>query len=130
MMYVAGNAANGNRGRTGNRIHLKAIEVDAATPPGVPSINDGGAVQSTTFSADQGFSSNTFGSVFGNELTDATLSWDSAFVDGVAPTSLGAREFSTTANPLSFLSWAIVTIWAPLRTKSTLSSPPPKLPVR
>ena len=104
MMYVAGNAANGNHGITGNRIHLKAFEVDAAAPPGVPSINDGGAVQSTTFSADQGFSSNTFGTVFGSELTDVTLTWDSAFVDGVAPTSLGGAQVLYNGEP-AFISF-------------------------
>ena len=104
MMYVAGNAANGNHGRTGNRIHLKAIEVDPAAPPGVPSISDGGAVQSTTFSADQGFSPNTFGSVFGSELTGVTLTWGSAFVDGVAPTSLGGTQVLYNGEP-AFISF-------------------------
>ena len=106
MMYVAGNAANGNHGRTGNRIHLKAIEVDPAAPPGVPSISDGGAVQSTTFSADQGFSTNTFGSVFGSELAEVTLNWDKAFVDGVAPTSLGGTRVLYNGEPafISFVS--------------------------
>ncbi len=104
MMYVAGNAANGNRGRSGNRIHLKAIEVAPAAPPGVPSINDGAAVQSTTFSADQGFSPNTFGTVFGSELTDVTLTWDSAFVDGVAPTSLGGAQVLYNGEP-AFISF-------------------------
>ena len=131
MMYVAGSASSGEGTRTGSRIHLKAIEVGAAAPPGVPSINDGGAAQSTTFSTEQGFSSNTFGTVFGSDLTDVTLTWNSAFVDGVAPTSRGGgREFSITANPLLFPSWGTVTTSVRPRTKSTLSFPPPKLPVR
>ena len=90
-MYVA---ANGNQGVTGNRIHLQSFEINPAAPPGVPTINDGGVVPSNTFSADDGFSSNTFGTIFGIDLTDLTLVWDDAFVDGVAPTTLGgARVF-------------------------------------
>ncbi len=104
MMYVAGSASSGEGTRTGSRIHLKAIEVDAAAPPGVPSINDGGAVQSTTFSAEQGFSSNTFGTVFGSDLTDVTLTWNSAFVDGVAPTSLGGARILYNGEP-AFISF-------------------------
>ena len=88
-MYVAADADNGNQGRTGSRIHLKAINVQPAAPPGLPMISEDGAGQSTTFSPDQGFSPNTFGTLFGIDLTEVTLSWDTAFVDGVAPTTLG-----------------------------------------
>ncbi len=130
MMYVAGSASSGEGTRTGSRIHLKAIEVDAAVPPGVPSIADGAAVQSTTFSAEQGFSSNTFGTVFGSDLTDVTLTWNSAFVDGVAPTSLGGARILYNGEPALLPSWGTVTTSVRPRTKSTLSSPPPKRPVK
>ena len=49
-------------------------------------------VPSNTFSADDGFSSNTFGSIFGVDLTNVTLVWDDAFVNGVAPTMLGGAQ--------------------------------------
>ncbi len=88
-MYVAANAANGDGRFTGDRIHLKRFEINPAAPPVVPTISEGGVVQSNTFSADQGFSSNTFATVVGVDLTDVTLDWNDAFVDGVAPTTLG-----------------------------------------
>ncbi len=104
-MYVAANAANGNQGVTGNRIHLQSFEIEPAAPPGVPTINDGGVVPSNTFSADDGFSSNTFGSIFGVDLTNVTLVWDDAFVDGVAPTMLGGARVLYDGVP-AFISFA------------------------
>ena len=91
-MYVAANAANGNQGVTGNRIHLQSFEIDPAAPPGVPTINEGGVAPSNTFDPEDGLSSNTFGSIFGVDLTSVTLTWDNAFVDGVAPTMLGGAQ--------------------------------------
>ena len=104
-MYVAANAANGNQGVTGNRIHLQSFEIDPAAPPGVPTINENGVVPSNTFSADDGFSPNTFGSIFGVDLTDVTLTWDNAFENGVAPTTLGGVQVLYDGEPafISFL---------------------------
>ena len=94
IMYVAANAAKGNQGVTGNRIHLQSFDIAPAGAPGVPTINEGGVVPSNTFSAEDGFFSNTFGTVFGVDLTNVTLTWNDAFVDGVVPTTLGgARVF-------------------------------------
>ncbi len=104
MMYVAADADNGNLGRTGSRIHLKTIEVDPAAAPGVPTILEDGAVQSNTFSADQGFSPNTFGSVFGTDFTQVTLDWADAFVDGVGPTTLGGVRVLYNGEP-AFISF-------------------------
>ena len=103
-MYVAADADNGIRSRTGSRIHLKAINVQPAAPPGVPMIGEGGAGQSTTFSPDQGFSPNTFGTLFGIDLTEVTLSWGTAFVDGVAPTTLGGVRVFYNGEP-AFISF-------------------------
>ena len=103
-MYVAADADNGNQGRTGSRIHLKAINVQPAAPPGVPMIGEDGAGQSTTFSPDQGFSPNTFGTLFGIDLTEVTLSWGTAFVDGVAPTTLGGVRVFYNGEP-AFISF-------------------------
>ena len=104
-MYVAANAANGNQGVTGNRIHLQSFEIDPAAPPGVPTISEGGVVPSNTFSADDGFSSNTFGSIFGVDLTSVTLDWNDAFdVDGEAPTTLGGTQVLYDGEP-AFISF-------------------------
>ncbi len=67
-------------------------------------IGEGGAGQSTTFSPDQGFSPNTFGTLFGIDLTEVTLSWGTAFVDGVAPTSLGGVRVFYNGEP-AFISF-------------------------
>ncbi len=103
-MYVAANAANGNQGVTGNRIHLQSFEIDPAAPPGVPTINEGGVAPSNTFNPADGLSSNTFGSIFGVDLTSVTLTWDNAFVDGVAPTMLGGAQVLYDGEP-AFISF-------------------------
>ena len=104
-MYVAANAANGNQGVTGNRIHLQSFEIDPAAPPGVPTINEDGVVPSNTFNPEDGLSSNTFGSIFGVDLTSVTLTWDNSFDEnGVAPTMLGGAQVLYDGEP-AFISF-------------------------
>ncbi len=90
--YVAAAAANGDRSSFGDRTHLREITINPAAPPPAPAIGDGGAVHGATLTAAPGFSPNTFGSLFGSDLALTRETWDSSFVDGVAPTSLGGTQ--------------------------------------
>ena len=90
--YLAATAADGERSRFGDRTHVQSITINPAAPPPAPAIGDGGAVNGATLTASPGFAPNTFGTIFGSNLTLTRATWDTSFVDGVAPTLLGGTQ--------------------------------------
>lgn len=102
VFAAAGNAANGDNQRSGDRIYTMQATVEPAVsepPPPTPSISSGGVLNGGSLLADQGFSPNGFISVFGQNLTQGTSTWDDAFQDGQAPTSLRGTEVLINGKP-------------------------------
>ncbi len=90
--YVAANAANNNFSNTGDRIHTRSFTIQPGVSQPRPTIGQNGIVHSATLTVAPGLAKNTFGTIFGTNLVQATADWGQAFVDGVAPTRLGGAR--------------------------------------
>ena len=102
--YVAAVVGDNNQGPGGDRVHEKRITIPSVSGE-FPSIIDNGVVHGATFTADQGFAPNTFGTIKGQDLVAFTEAWDELFVDGRAPTELGGTRVLVNNKP-AYLSYA------------------------
>ncbi|MCP5116290.1 MAG: hypothetical protein GY953_36135, partial [bacterium] len=102
--YVAANAANNDGGRGGDRIHARSFELQPAAARPMPTISDGGVVHGATFTTDQGYAPNTFGTIVGTDLVQSTQVWDNFFTGNVAPTQLGGAKVLVNGTP-AFISF-------------------------
>ncbi len=116
VVYVAGNAANGNGNETGDRIYTSSIRLTTATSAGKkPSVTSGGVAN--TWSASSTIATNTWVSIFGSDFTDKTQTWDGSpeFSQGKLPLSLS--NVSVTINgksaPVYFISPGQINVLAP-----------------
>ena len=64
-----------------------------------PSIVPGGVLQAAFYAKNPAFSAGNFISIFGTYFLDRTAIWDTEFVDGQAPTSLGGLQVLVDGKP-------------------------------
>jgi uncharacterized protein (TIGR03437 family) len=89
VLYAAGNAANGNDSRSGDRIHATTLRLTPAAAPSRPSISQGGVVQAGSFGGGATISPGTWIEIFGTNLSTATREWAGGdFMGNTAPTAL------------------------------------------
>ncbi len=98
-LWLAMNAANNNFNPSGDRIHLQNFTVQPTAAPDRPAIADNGVVHGATFTTDQGYAPNTFGTIFAANAANATTDWSDGFVNGQAPTELGGVRVLVNGNP-------------------------------
>ena len=87
--YIAANAANGDGTDEGDHIYTNIYTLTpavASTAPQISNVVDGATFVSTTGAP------STYMTIFGANLATSTLDWGSAFVNGVAPTTLGGAS--------------------------------------
>lgn len=96
--YVAAVVGNNDQGPGGDRTHEKRITIPSVNG-GAPSIDDNGVVHGATFTPDQGFAPNTFGTIWGRDLVAFTQTWSELFVNGRAPTELGGARVLVNNKP-------------------------------
>jgi uncharacterized protein (TIGR03437 family) len=84
-VYVAGNAANGNREPTGDRIHTASILLTPATGAR-PSITEGGIVDPWTRKT--ALAPGTWVEIYGQNFASSTQDWSNAIEFGALPTTL------------------------------------------
>ena len=90
ILYAAGNAANGNRSVSGDRIHTTILRLSPAASQPRPAISEGGVVQASAFGGGRTMSPGTWIEIFGSHLAAAPQEWaGSDFTGTTAPTSLG-----------------------------------------
>jgi uncharacterized protein (TIGR03437 family) len=94
-LYLAGNAANGDGGLTGDNIYTASVQLDpvAAKTPAVT----GSIVSSATF-ATGAVAANSWVTIYGTNLGVTSRSWNSTdFTNGAYPTSLDGVSVILTA---------------------------------
>jgi uncharacterized protein (TIGR03437 family) len=115
-MYVAGNAANGNRMATGDRIYTASYTLMPASTQPKPQVNSqNGVVNSAGFQP--GVAAGSWISIFGQNLAPVTRTWDAAkeIVDGKLPVSLDGVSVSINNKPafVHFISPTQINVQAP-----------------
>jgi uncharacterized protein (TIGR03437 family) len=87
VLYVAGNAANGNSNETGDHIYTASYTLTPGTAGATPTIESGGVQNGASFQP--GIVPNGWITVKGTNLSPTTATWESAIVNGNLPTTLG-----------------------------------------
>jgi uncharacterized protein (TIGR03437 family) len=112
VVYVSGNAANGDRQNTGDHIYntnftLKAAAASGNTPT-ITSVSGSAGGQSGVFPG-------AFVSVYGTNLATTTSTWDKAVVNGALPTTLDGVSVSVGGKPayISYVSPTQVNLVVP-----------------
>jgi uncharacterized protein (TIGR03437 family) len=99
-MYVAANAANGNRMSTGDRIYTASYTLTPAAAQPRPQVtSQNGVVNSAGFQP--GVAAGSWVTIFGQNLAPVTRTWDAAkeIVDGKLPASLDGVSVSINNKP-------------------------------
>lgn len=112
-IYVAGNAANGNSSTTGDQIYTADYTLTPGAPAQKPAISDGGVADAFNYQA--GVTSAAFLSIFGQNLSTTTRTWDGAIQGNKLPTSLDGVSVTINGKPavLSAISPGQVNVLAP-----------------
>lgn len=100
-IYIAGNGANGNRQPTGDFIYTANFTL---TPPAAgnrPSINQGGIID--VWNSTAGIAPFTWISVYGQNLSTTTRTWDGAIQGTTLPTSLDGVSVLVDNKPATLL---------------------------
>jgi uncharacterized protein (TIGR03437 family) len=117
IIYVAANAANGNRQNTGDRIHTGQLRLTpSAAAPGRPSISAGGVVQALQFGGGTRIASGAWVEIYGSNLSGTTRGWAEADFTGMnAPTSLDDVNVTIGGRPafVAFVSPGQVNVQVP-----------------
>ncbi len=96
VVYVAGNAANGDLTMNGDKIYSTSYTLKAAAGT-VPAIAASGVVNGASFQP--GIVPNSWLTVQGTNLSATTNTWEKAIVNGVLPTSLDGVSVSVGGKP-------------------------------
>lgn len=116
IIYVAGNAANGNRSNSGDRIYTTSVTLrPAAANTNRPSITaSGGVANGASFAA--GVVAGSWTSIFGQRLASGTKDWTGLIAsDGSFPTSIDGVSVSINGQPafINFISANQINVQAP-----------------
>jgi uncharacterized protein (TIGR03437 family) len=105
IFYYTGNGANNNNQNTNDRIYAATTRFAFAggTSGPKPTFTTAAVVNAASFSPERPFAQGSFFSIFGTQLAGSTVVWDSAFVNGVAPTTLAGVRVLINDRP-AFLS--------------------------
>ncbi len=96
ILYVAGNAANGDANLTGDHIYTSSVVLNPVTPV-APAISTNGVLSAATLATGP-VAANSWITIYGTNLGATTRSWqDSDFVNGAYPTSLDGVSVILTA---------------------------------
>ncbi|MBI3681506.1 MAG: hypothetical protein HY235_14065 [Acidobacteria bacterium] len=113
-IYVAGNAANGDRTNNGDRIYTANFTLTPSTGGGPPrptitGLRDG-------FSGTLGVAPTTFTAVYGTDFATSTTTWDDAIQGNRLPTTLSGVTVTVDNRPaaIHFVSPAQINILGPL----------------
>lgn len=89
IIYIAGNAANGNKTESGDHIYTANYTLTPAVAGTKPTISDGGIVSASAFNPRAGVASGTWLEIFGSNISPTTRGWGGADFSGSnAPTTL------------------------------------------
>jgi uncharacterized protein (TIGR03437 family) len=98
IVYVAGNAANGDRTASGDRIYTKTYTLAPAANTNQPQItSDSAIVNGASFQP--GFAPGSWVTITGSNLSSATDTWDKSIVNGNLPTALDGVSVSIGSKP-------------------------------
>jgi uncharacterized protein (TIGR03437 family) len=114
VLYVAGNAANGDGNTTGDHIYTAKYTMTAAQPSNTPSISTNGVVNAAGFQ--QIIESGSWVAISGTNLSSTTRSWSASdFVNGTFPTSLDGVSVKINGNPafVEYVSPTQINVQAP-----------------
>lgn len=101
IFYAAGNAANGDTTRAGDRIHTTQLRVTTAA---APSFESAGVTLATAFAGARPIAPQAWVEIYGERLAQSIATWDSAVVSGAAPTELAGVRV-TVGGQAAFLSY-------------------------
>jgi uncharacterized protein (TIGR03437 family) len=115
VIYAAGNAANGDGSRLGDRIHTARLTLTPAAAPNRPSISAGGAITAGNFGGGGTVAPQGWMEIYGTNLAPSTADWTSAIASGNAPTTLNGVEVTIGGRAafLSFVSPGQVNVQVP-----------------
>jgi uncharacterized protein (TIGR03437 family) len=121
VFYAAGNAANGDTTRSGDRIHATQLRVTTAGPPQFTAAS---VVLATAFPGGRAISPQAWVEIYGERLAQSLATWDSAIATGMAPTQLGGVRVTVAGRPafLSYVSMGQINIQVPDGVPPGLSS--------
>ncbi|MDZ4802610.1 MAG: hypothetical protein SGI92_30995, partial [Bryobacteraceae bacterium] len=116
QVFVAGNAANGDGGTSGDRIYTANITLTPQATSGPrPAVTSGGVVN--TWSGSTTLATNTWTAIFGTNLATDTKTWDGApeFGQGKLPLALSGVSVTVggKAAPVFFISPGQVNVLIP-----------------
>jgi uncharacterized protein (TIGR03437 family) len=97
VIYVAGNAANGDLQPTGDHIYTASYTLSLAAAGNAPSISAGGVVNGASFSP--GIVPGSWLTIQGSNLAPQTDTWDRFIVNGNLPTSVDGVSVNVGSKP-------------------------------
>jgi uncharacterized protein (TIGR03437 family) len=97
IVYVAGNAANGDLTTNGDKIYTTTYTLKASAGGPVPTISADGVVNGASFQP--GLVPNSWFTIQGTNLSTTTNTWDKAIVNGALPTSLEGVSVDVSGKP-------------------------------
>lgn len=101
IFYAAGNAANGDTTRAGDRIHTTQLRVTTAA---APSFESAGITVATAFPSGRTIAPQAWVEIYGERLAQSVATWDADVATGTAPTELAGVRVSVAGVP-AFLSY-------------------------
>jgi hypothetical protein len=105
VIYVAGNAANGDLGTNGDHIYTNTFTLAPLAFPGSPSITPSGVVSAGAFGGFTAVAPGSWMEIYGTNLSATTRGWaGSDFSGSNAPTSLDAVKV-TIGGQLAFVDY-------------------------
>jgi uncharacterized protein (TIGR03437 family) len=112
IFYAAGNAANGDTTRAGDRIHATQLRVTSVGPP---QFDAASVVLATAFPGGRAIAPQAWVEIYGERLAQTVATWDGAFVSGSAPTELGGVRVTVGGRPafLSYVSTGQINLQVP-----------------
>jgi uncharacterized protein (TIGR03437 family) len=114
VIYVAGNAANGDLTNNGDHIYTKTYTLTASAGGGnTPTISAGGVVNGASFQP--GCVSGSWLTIKGSNLATVTDTWEKAIVNGKLPTALDGVSVTVGSQPafVYFVSPGQINVQAP-----------------
>jgi uncharacterized protein (TIGR03437 family) len=113
VFYAAGNAANGDTTRAGDRIHATQLRV---TSPGPPAFDAAAVTLATAFPGGRAIAPQAWVEIYGERLAQSVATWDSTPIgSGGAPTELAGVRVTVGGRPayLSYVSPGQINLQVP-----------------
>jgi uncharacterized protein (TIGR03437 family) len=113
VIYVAGNAANGDLGTGGDHIYTNSFTLTPCSGGSKPAITQNGVVNGASFQP--GIVPDSWVTIQGTNLANTTTTWDTAILNGHLPASIGCSSVSIGGKPayVYFVSPTQINVQAP-----------------